>query len=86
MADTHCPQCGSRIHRSRTRGLSERVVKTLTPFRTYRCHDCGWRGWSGASDSLERRRAMQTVIGVLVTLLVTTLLALYLVRNLNPGD
>ena len=29
---------------------------------------------------------MQTAIGVLITLLVTTLLALYLVHNLNPGD
>ncbi|HXU09885.1 MAG TPA: hypothetical protein VN743_12890 [Blastocatellia bacterium] len=28
----------------------------------------------------------ETVIGVLITLLVTTLLALYLVHNLNPGD
>ena len=86
MADTHCPRCGSHIHRSRARGLSERLVKAITSFRTYRCYDCGWRGWSGASDSLDHRRAMQTVIGVLITLLVTTLLALYLVHNLNPGD
>ena len=86
VADTHCPRCGSHIHRSRTRGLTERLIKALTSFRTFRCKDCGWRGWSRASDSLKRRRIRQTVIGVAITLLVTTLLALYLVHNLNPGD
>ena len=41
-----CPQCRSpRLHRSRSRSLSERVRRNLSARRLYRCDDCNWRGW-----------------------------------------
>jgi len=41
-----CSVCGSpRVYRSRSKGGVERVRKTLTDRRPYRCGDCGWRGW-----------------------------------------
>lgn len=41
-----CPSCASRtLHRSKTRGLYERLRKVHTHRRTFRCHSCGWRGW-----------------------------------------
>jgi len=41
-----CPTCGSpRIHRSRVRGLLERVRRLLVTDRPHRCDACGWRGW-----------------------------------------
>ena len=81
-----CPKCGGPVHRSRTRGFSEKLVKTLTANRTYRCFDCGWRGWLETTDipqliESRRRRFLRTIISVLVTILVTALLALYLVRK-----
>ena len=81
-----CPKCGSPVHRSRTRGLGEKLVKLLTANRTYRCFECGWRGWLQAADISQllesrRRRIVRTIISVLVTILVTALIALYLVRN-----
>ena len=85
-----CPKCGGPVHRSRTRGLTEKLVKLLTANRTYRCFECGWRGWLQATDipqlrEARRRRLVRTIISVLVTILVTTLLALYLVRNTHAG-
>lgn len=79
-----CPQCGEHTHRSHTRGFGEKLVKTLTSHKTYRCHDCGWRGWLRAGDSSKRRHTLRTIISVLVTLLITTLLALYVVEKLSP--
>jgi len=81
-----CPKCGGPVHRSRTRGFGERVAKTLTANRTYRCFECGWRGWLQATNISQlrdstRRRVVRTIISVLVTILVTALIALYLVRN-----
>jgi FlaA1/EpsC-like NDP-sugar epimerase len=41
-----CPTCGgARVHRSHARSLAERVKKSMTADRLFRCHDCGWRGW-----------------------------------------
>lgn len=43
----NCPKCESkRVHRSRTRGVLERVRRNLTGKAPFRCPDCGWRGWA----------------------------------------
>lgn len=65
-------------------------MKTLTANRTYRCFDCGWRGWLESTDisqlrDSKRRRLLRTIISVLVTILVTALFALYLVRKTQGG-
>ena len=41
-----CPSCGKRdVHRSKARNAYERIRKTHTAKRLFRCHKCGWRGW-----------------------------------------
>lgn len=41
-----CPTCGElAAHRSHTRSASERIRKSLTRERLFRCDACGWRGW-----------------------------------------
>ena len=43
---TVCPGCGSsRLWRSRSQSLKDRLWKRFTEERPHRCHDCGWRGW-----------------------------------------
>jgi len=86
LAAMLCPQCGAHTHRSHTRGFGEKLVKTLTSHKTYRCHECGWRGWLGTGDTVSRRHALRTIISVLVTLLVTTLIALYVVEKLSGAS
>jgi predicted RNA-binding Zn-ribbon protein involved in translation (DUF1610 family) len=77
VVNAECPDCGGRIHRSHTRGLNEKLVKTFTPYRAFRCHECGWRGWLTKSDAIlkpETRRAIiQSVISLLVTIILTFL-------------
>jgi hypothetical protein len=42
----YCPSCiSARVHRSRSRTLVERVRRTMTVERLFRCDSCGWRGW-----------------------------------------
>lgn len=88
MSPMLCPQCGGHTHRSHTRGVNEKLVKALTSYKTYRCRECGWRGWLRTGDPSKRRHALRTIISVLLTLLITTLLALYVVEKLSlpaPG-
>jgi nucleoside-diphosphate-sugar epimerase len=41
-----CPAChGSDVHRSRARSFAERLTKSISDERLFRCHGCGWRGW-----------------------------------------
>lgn len=41
-----CPKCESlQLHRSRARGLPERIRRRFSSQRLFRCSDCGWRGW-----------------------------------------
>jgi transposase-like protein len=83
LAAMLCPQCGGHTHRSHTRGFGEKLVRALSSHKTYRCHECGWRGWLRTGDPTKRRHPLRTIIGVLVTLLITTLLALYVVEKLS---
>ena len=43
-----CPSCGinGRLYRSHTNSRFESLIKDITPFKPYRCHDCNWRGWA----------------------------------------
>jgi hypothetical protein len=41
-----CPRCRStRVHRSRARSVTERLLRDWKSERLYRCADCNWRGW-----------------------------------------
>lgn len=43
---TRCIWCEEgRVHRSRSNGFHERLMKVWTAKRLYRCNRCGWRGW-----------------------------------------
>jgi uncharacterized protein with PIN domain len=85
VANLFCPECGDPVHRSHSRGLKEKLFKAFTSYRAYRCHDCGWRGWLGKSNALMRRSTLRTIISVLLTLIITTLIALYIVEKLSPA-
>ncbi len=39
-----CPNCGASLQRSRSRNFRETAIKKVTSYKTYRCHDCDWRG------------------------------------------
>jgi predicted RNA-binding Zn-ribbon protein involved in translation (DUF1610 family) len=84
VTNLFCPECGERVYRSHSRGLREKLFKALTSYRAYRCRDCGWRGWFGKSNALIRRSTLRTIISVLLTLIITTLIALYIVERLSP--
>lgn len=85
MNNLFCPVCGEHVYRSHSRGFKEKLFKAITSYRAYRCRDCGWRGWLGKSNLLIRRSTLRTIISVLLTLIITTLIALYLVEKLSPA-
>jgi hypothetical protein len=50
----NCPFChGTRIHRSRRRGIYERRILSLIFVRPFRCEDCDFRffRWSFATNT-----------------------------------
>jgi hypothetical protein len=41
-----CPHChGLTLHRSKARNLPERIRRSFSPQRLFRCSSCDWRGW-----------------------------------------
>ena len=38
-----CPECGGDMHRSRTRGIVEKIQSRLFRIQAFRCHRCGAR-------------------------------------------
>jgi hypothetical protein len=67
-----CPHCGEQTYRSRSRNFRESLIKRVTPFRQYRCHECGWRGMAG---SIKLPRINQKVVyiwvaGVLIAIAI----------------
>jgi DNA-directed RNA polymerase subunit RPC12/RpoP len=83
LVGLECPDCGGRIHRSHTRGVNEKIIRFITPYKAYRCRECGWRGWLGERKTSIRRSAILTVISLLVTLLITALIVFYVSEKLS---
>jgi hypothetical protein len=56
MNPAACQRCGSdRVQRAHARTPWERLVRSVTPLRRYRCQGCGHRGWSAAPLSRHDR-------------------------------
>jgi len=42
----YCPSCiSARVHRSHSRHIVERMRRSMSSERLFRCEACGWRGW-----------------------------------------
>lgn len=61
------------------------LIKTLTSFKAYRCHRCGWRGWLIKDDSATRHsKVVRRVVRAGITfflIAVVALVALYVVSS-----
>ena len=56
QAPQPCPKCGKyKLYRSHSRNRTEKLLKSILPIRTYRCHNCNWRGW------LSKRKTNDTI-------------------------
>lgn len=80
-----CPQCGTQAHRSHSHNLIEKLVTGLTPFRYYRCHDCGWRGrlWRPREKSTGGRLGVKAILGMIITIILTLVIIFYLAGTLS---
>ena len=81
-----CPACGLSVHRSHSRGWTEKLIRAVSSYRPYRCHDCGWRGWFGKGNTTSRKNRQRTIVSLLITILITTLLALYLIDRMTASQ
>jgi hypothetical protein len=61
--------------------MVERLLKALTPYRAYRCRECGWRGWLSEITRPRKdwRATLRAVISALVVIFLV-LLAFYMTR------
>jgi hypothetical protein len=67
-----CRNCGEFARRSRSRNLLEFFIRTLTPFRTYRCDVCGWRGFQARKPTSKRFNPKRIAM-VWITLVILAL-------------
>lgn len=77
MASAVCPECRSQVQRSHSRGARERLVRALTSYKAYRCHDCGWRGWYSKRRSKFTVIRRMNVVSILLGLLASIAVALF---------
>ena len=80
----YCPECDSQVRRSRVRGMGERLLKALSPYRVYRCRECGWRGW--LSEQARPRTNWRNTLQAVLSALVVIFLNRYLVSGLLAGS
>ncbi len=73
---TKCPSCGefATLRKSKARTPWEQFVKKYTPFKYYRCKNCGWRG------TIFTYKVTKTSIKNLAGYLFVALLAAYIIR------
>ncbi|MEW6129407.1 MAG: hypothetical protein AB1757_20370 [Acidobacteriota bacterium] len=76
MASEICPECGYPLHRSHSRGFNEKLIRSLTKAKIYRCHECEWRGWVSKGAPRKVSPLLQRLVPIGLTLLVTLLISL----------
>ena len=69
-----CPNCGQSAHRSHSRNFRESFIKRATPYKTFRCRECGWRGFA-APTGIRLPRVNRTtvyiwIIGLLLAVVI----------------
>lgn len=94
---TVCPRCSStRVKRSRTRNLRERIMKHFDK-KAYRCLDCGWRGilrvkkMDGHGAMAVRRNSRKPqelpwAAIIIVSLLLAFALVVFMMREPAPSS
>lgn len=70
-----CPECGREVYRSRSRGFKEKLIKTFSRYRAYRCLECGWHFWcaEGGSRRSLGLHLLQIVLPLIIALLVAAI-------------
>jgi predicted RNA-binding Zn-ribbon protein involved in translation (DUF1610 family) len=80
MSKQFCPKCGEPLYRSHSRSFSEKLIKTFSRLKLYRCHECGWRDWLALDKPKSAKpssRKLQFIALTLLVILVMALLAVY---------
>jgi uncharacterized protein with PIN domain len=78
-----CDKCGGVLYRSRSRSFVEKLIKLTTRYRTYRCHECNWRGWivsKPAPMTQTRRRAIARAVFGFALAVAATISVLLIAR------
>lgn len=88
-----CPTCNStRVKRSRSRSITERIMKAFHR-KPYRCLDCGWRGVvsvrgyrHGQLSDVRRRdtrspRSVPWLAIIIISLVLALILVFYMARE-----
>ncbi|HSC28711.1 MAG TPA: nucleoside-diphosphate sugar epimerase/dehydratase [Vicinamibacterales bacterium] len=88
VTEQACPACrSSRLHRSRARGLPERVRRHFSAMRLFRCNDCNWRGWLVPLEVIHADAAPETAAPDLIVLdQAVQGLRMPLRRSFSPRD
>ena len=78
-----CPQCGDRVHRSHSRNFRETAIKSVSPYKTYRCTDCGWRGMVAPKKNVPTATKWRITLVWIAGVVTALLIGLYAVRILE---
>jgi hypothetical protein len=80
MSKEFCPECENPLHRSHSRSLHEKLIRTFSRFKLYRCHKCDWRGWLAPGkkkDVVPTAKKLFPLTLTFAVALLITLLAIY---------
>jgi len=89
MSQMVCPNCGNNVHRSHSRSGFERLIRSVSKNKLYKCSGCGWRGWLKSKPVRVRnwKTTIPTIVFWLISLGLAIMLAFYLTesyRSQNP--
>ena len=79
-----CPKCGQQtLRRSRSKSKFEvflKRIKSINPYRLYRCHNCTWRGWmSKVRANGQRRMIFKNIMFYISALVFAFLMGLWII-------
>ncbi len=76
-----CKKCGEyRLYRSRSKNIFEKIIKKILPLRTYRCHNCNWRGFLVKREERRNKNTGKFLAFYLLVVIIAIITA-YMLRS-----
>jgi hypothetical protein len=85
-----CPDCYAHVRPASRLSVREKLIGYLTPYRTYRCDECRWRGVLTNFGSSTRQHFKQSTLGWLIGIVLALGIAWFVAdemqaHNLKPS-
>ena len=81
-----CPDCYAHVRLATRLSAGEKLVNTLTPYKTFRCDECHWRGSLTTLGASIRHHFKQSALGWVLGVVLALGIAYFVADEMQANN